>query len=873
MTRNKNQSKIHDVVSKVAACGLAVGMAIGPNVTNIHAINETRANITNSGYKVTRNHDLIDPITGYNLGSGGTDDTGNITINGQVVFCVDGGTLANSSIPLLQYKGYSGFADIGYSAAQVDLMQRIVSVGYNMDHSNEMRAATQLRIWQVRYPNGYSNIPAAVQAKINDINARLAVYDKTVDFKIKSGEGSYSGNQLNLKGYGEEHAVTLTDSSGVFSNYVHDNGASLGNGVHLEKSGNDLKVWVEKNGNSDGRIVYDSFYLMDTATAPIVYVAKQNQSMGCFGNADPQKMAFSYSVESDVKSSSVSSKKTGDGNIQLQVDLTKTDAASGKGISGVEFELYRQELNDEGQQVETKIADLTTDKKGKINTTIDQKSQFTSARYTANYLINPDDLTEEQMQAAIGKGWYKTKAEAQAYVDAKAQNDLNRRISVYNGQKFTYVLKEVKTGQGYYLDATNSSWKSEEITGSGKLSYSIKNKASEGQLTITKTGLSLSSAKTEEKDGETKTTFTYQNAGLIGAEFDIIANEDIKDPADGTVKYKKGTVVQHLITSGNDGSVVANSLPLGSYAVKETKAPKGYVLNETPQVVTLKYVNQTVELVSEKASFTNERTKLEVNVNKESKETKNKLEGAQFGLYSKDGISITKMKDGAITLETLVKPDALIETATTDESGKVTFESELPMGNYYVKELKAPKGYKLSDEVINITAKYDNDKAKTVVVDETMVDEFDKVTVKVNKVDEKKKAITGKDFEFTLYEDDCKTEIKKTKGDEKTGEATFKDLTIGDYCIKETKEPKGYTLSNEATKVSVKEYGKVFFNGKEVNPDEGQTIVYSMDFTNKEEVHTGVNTSSGKFVKMGIVSGITAAILAGIALLKHKKED
>ena len=184
--------------------------------------------------------------------------------------------------------------------------------------------------------------------------------------------------------------------------------------------------------------------------------------------------------------------------------------------------------------------------------------------------------------------------------------------------------------------------------------------------------------------------------------------------------------------------------------------------------------------------------------------------------------------------------------------------------------MKAPKGYKLSDEVINITAKYDNDKTKTVVVDETMVDEFDKVTVKVNKVDEKKKAITGKDFEFTLYEDDCKTEIKKTKGDEKTGEATFKDLTIGDYCIKETKEPKGYTLSNEATKVSVKEYGKVFFNGKEVNPDEGQTIVYSMDFTNKEEVHTGVNTSSSKFVTMGIVSGIVAVALAGIALLKRK---
>lgn len=878
--RKKQKSKFQNVLSKIASCGLAMGMAVTPSVTSVSAIEQNFASISNSGYKVTSNHTLTNPLTGQTFNPGYTDDTGNISINGQTVFCVDAGTLANSKIPLLKYSGYSGFKDIGYSEAEVDLMQQIATVGYNMDQSPAMRAATQIRIWQVHYPNGYSNIPAEVQAKIDEINSRLKVFQQTTNFQLKSGNGSISGNNIQLSGYGEENAVTLTDTNGVFNAYVQNENSSYGSGVHLEKSGNDLKLWVDKSGNSDGRLVYNTYYLTEKATAPIVYVSKQNQSMGCFGNADPLRLSLTYSVDSDVKSTSLSSTKSGEGNIQLKVNITKTDSDSGKGIEGVDFDIYRQELDDEGNTTEVLIGSATTDKNGKINTTIDQKESFTSAKYTENYLLNTDELSEEQLNVALGKGWFKTKNEAQASADAKSSNDLNRRISNYQAQKYSYVIKETKTGTGYYLDATKSSWKSEEVTGSGTISFSVKNNVVKGQLTIIKEGETLTEAKTTTKDGETTTEFTYSKNGLYGAEYDIIANEDIKDAADGSVKYKKGTVVQHVVTV-TDGSTVCDALPLGKYLIKETKAPYGYVLNDEGQEVELKYASQSVSLVTNSVSFTNERTKLKINVNKESASTKNKLKGAQFGLYAAENVYkfdsenyVVVSNGGTVDNDEniLVAKDALIETATTGEDGTVQFSSNLPLGKYYVKEIKAPKGYKLSNEKIEINATYKDGKSSSVVVEKTMEDEFDDITVKVNKVDENGKAITGKDFEFTLYEDDCSTKIETVKGDEKTGTATFEDLDIGKYCIKETKQPEGYTLSNEATKVSVEEYGKVYFNGEEVNPDEGQTIVYSLNFTNKEEVHTGLQTGTGKLVVMGAASGVALIAVTGLAL-RNKRKD
>ena len=66
----------------------------------------------------------------------------------------------------------------------------------------------------------------------------------------------------------------------------------------------------------------------------------------------------------------------------------------------------------------------------------------------------------------------------------------------------------------------------------------------------------------------------------------------------------------------------------------------------------------------------------------------NVLQGAVFGLFSKNETSFTK--------------ENAILTAVSDENGLFTF-SNLPYGEYLMKELSCPTGFVLSDKMIPIT--------------------------------------------------------------------------------------------------------------------------------------------------------------------------
>lgn len=139
-----------------------------------------------------------------------------------------------------------------------------------------------------------------------------------------------------------------------------------------------------------------------------------------------------------------------------------------------------------------------------------------------------------------------------------------------------------------------------------------------GRINIKKTG--------EVLTGFDKTTgkFTYEERPLAGAEFQIIAAEDIvtqdnQKDANGnrTLWYAKGDVVATVVSGDgtadtvvfaptrtpatydflsviHDGAVgeVGITLPLGKYTVLETKAPYGYVLNDTRYDVELTWSDQ-----------------------------------------------------------------------------------------------------------------------------------------------------------------------------------------------------------------------------------------------------------------------------------------
>ena len=99
-----------------------------------------------------------------------------------------------------------------------------------------------------------------------------------------------------------------------------------------------------------------------------------------------------------------------------------------------------------------------------------------------------------------------------------------------------------------------------------------------------------------------------------GAVYSITAAEDIVTP-DGTVRVKKGTVVDTVTTDGK-GTATSKALYLGKYTVKEYKAPAGMVISDEIHTVELAYAGQEISVTDSATSFYNERQKANITLAK-----------------------------------------------------------------------------------------------------------------------------------------------------------------------------------------------------------------------------------------------------------------
>lgn len=154
------------------------------------------------------------------------------------------------------------------------------------------------------------------------------------------------------------------------------------------------------------------------------------------------------------------------------------------------------------------------------------------------------------------------------------------------------------------------------------------------------------------------------NKKLVGAKFHI---ED-----------SKGKIVGELVTN-EEGEVVSKDLPIGNYTLVEVEAPKGYELLkekitvkvEKDAVVEIKIGNK--KLPDPTGQFEIEKV--------DDKDINLKLQGAIFQVLDKEGKEVARL--------------------TTDEKGKV-ISSQLVLGKYTIKEIKAPNGYMLLRDPIEI---------------------------------------------------------------------------------------------------------------------------------------------------------------------------
>ena len=293
-----------------------------------------------------------------------------------------------------------------------------------------------------------------------------------------------------------------------------------------------------------------------------------------------------------------------------------------------------------------------------------------------------------------------------------------------------YRIEEVTAPDGYTLNQnyveiavdSNTAYQMDSVSGDVVIEVDYENHPVKGKLAVYKKGEMLAGFN---KD------FIYEEQFLKDAVFGVYAAEDIYSPdyqkdADGNriVVYAKDTLVT-TITTGEDGMAVAENLPLGAYRVVEKTAPEGFVLNPEAAEVVFVYEGQDTPVVEQEVTVGDERQKVAVTVEKQDAENGAVVAGAVFGIYNKEDITA----DGKV----IVEADTLLQEMTSNEKGQAGCTLDLPLGSYYVKELKAPAGFVSSNEVLDFDASYQGQDVETVVL--KAVKENQPTTVEITKSD------------------------------------------------------------------------------------------------------------------------------------------
>ena len=382
-----------------------------------------------------------------------------------------------------------------------------------------------------------------------------------------------------------------------------------------------------------------------------------------------------------------------------------------------------------------------------------------------------------------------------------------------------YFVEEVKAPEGYLIRTDSLSvfvGHEGDLPGQTyELEIEIPNDPVMGRILLDKKGLQLMDVKiTTDAWGNEVHTPVYEEDYLAGAVFEIRAAEDITGK-DGTVWYQADELVDTITTTAN-GSDASKELPLGKYNVTEVSAPEGYFFTDRAYIVDLKYQDNQTALVEVRVNAQNDFLPVEISLFKE-KETINIVtsgkdgvksvltdeagEGFVFGLFTAE--------DMPYAYGTLMA-DTLVATGATDKNGMLTLNGTFPHGDYYIRELAAPDGWKITADRFDLSITPDRKAADENVLRVLMVDAIHNELIHT-KVTLTKTDITG---EKTLpgaiievYNEAGKIIYRDTT--DEMGRIANIPVTPGRYTFREVYAPDGYSLNDVTMSFTVSADGVV----------------------------------------------------------------
>ena len=382
-----------------------------------------------------------------------------------------------------------------------------------------------------------------------------------------------------------------------------------------------------------------------------------------------------------------------------------------------------------------------------------------------------------------------------------------------------YFVEEVKAPEGYLIRTDSLSvfvGHEGDLPGQTyELEIEIPNDPVMGRILLDKKGLQLTDVKiTTDAWGNEVHTPVYEEDYLAGAVFEIRAAEDITGK-DGTVWYQANELVDTITTTAN-GSDASKELPLGKYNVIEVSAPAGYFIDNRPIPVELRYRNGETPLVEVRVNAQNAFLPAEISLFKE-KETISIVSSGKEGVKS---VLTTDVGEGFVfgvfTAEDMpyaygtLMADTLVATGATDKNGMLTLNGTFPHGDYYIRELAAPAGWKMTADRFDLSITPDRKAADENVLRVLMVDvirnELIHTKVTLTKTDiTGEKTLPGAIIE--VYNEAGKIIYRDTT--DEMGRITNIPVTPGRYTFREVYAPDGYALNDVTMSFTVSADGVV----------------------------------------------------------------
>ncbi len=547
--------------------------------------------------------------------------------------------------------------------------------------------------------------------------------------------------------------------------------------------------------------------------------------------------------------------------------IKKTDEKSGEPLSGAKF--YVEKQNGEH------VGEYTTDKDGTINIatlspdwyvireklspdgylldetpkTVEVKTNvptvvtFTNKKLTALQIKKVDEKSGEPLSGAKFIVERQNGEKMGEYTTDKAGS-----ISIPELSPDWYVVKEVKSPDGYLLDETP---KTVEVKTNTPTVVTFTNKkltALQIKKVDEKSGEPLSGAKfkvtkqsgdvigeyTTDKDGfinvptlepgyyavsemkapdgylldetpktvevktNTPTVVTFVNKPLVALQIKKVDAQTNAPLAGAVFKVTKhnGELIGEYKTE-TDGFINVSTLQPGYYTISEMKAPEGYILDETPKTVEIKTNTPTLVTCTNKPLSGLKIIKLD-------SVTREPLKGVEFTIAKMNGEKVGSYK--------------------TDATGMIAV-TNLEDGYYTVTETKGLEGYISDKEPKTVEIK----SGKPTIL-EVMNEPYPSLVI-YKKAGNSGKPLEGVSFLVTKFNGE---QIGTYKTD-KSGMIVIEGLEEGKYLVKETETVKGYELDTEAKEVDIK-YGKRT-TLEVVNNPLSSVIIRKIDSVTKEGIY------------------------------------